>query len=614
MAMTMGVTGLSCTPLSRAAIAIALTLSSLDSLATDPRIVFAQASRSVLILEVLDKAGVTLSVHSAIAVAKGQAVSTCNVLIGAPGVAIRVGETQFKATVKAQDSQRNLCLLDVPSLSAPALQRAQAVESLSSGERVFAVSNALGLGIGISEGVVSGIRTFGPNSYVQFSAPVSPGSEGGALVDDEGRLVGVIDYRHRDGQNVNFAAPGQWILEIQGRSVANDERQHLHESAARAAREKKWAELVLLARDWCTKYPDDSDAWGSLAVGAAMQKDLDTEDLAWRAMRRIDPASVAAGVGLAKVMLKRGQNKESLDLARSLLTLRQEDVDVWIVIGRAEQALGHLKPAEEAFRRAISIFPWAIPAYEGLVGVAEQRGDAQALTEAWSRLAFLLPDVDFVQMRLIDSLLRENRPTRAFTLVERLLERVPQSGDAWYWKARVLAALGRPTDAIAAYRRSLEQSPSAPAWVWSGLATVCFESKLFPESIHAYQEAVKLAPDNFNLRFSLAVALKDGGHLDEAIALDEKLALEHPDSAGVWRQIGFARSIQGQADESAKALEHSLSLEPKQGKVWVALMQAYQAAGRREDVKRAYDSLRGIDSEWAEKAYRLLILPYEDVK
>jgi len=612
--MTMGVTGLSCTPLSRAAIAIALTLSSLDSLATDPRIVFAQASRSVLILEVLDKAGVTLSVHSAIAVAKGQAVSTCNVLIGAPGVAIRVGETQFKATVKAQDSQRNLCLLDVPSLSAPALQRAQAVESLSSGERVFAVSNALGLGIGISEGVVSGIRTFGPNSYVQFSAPVSPGSEGGALVDDEGRLVGVIDYRHRDGQNVNFAAPGQWILEIQGRSVANDERQHLHESAARAAREKKWAELVLLARDWCTKYPDDSDAWGSLAVGAAMQKDLDTEDLAWRAMRRIDPASVAAGVGLAKVMLKRGQNKESLDLARSLLTLRQEDVDVWIVIGRAEQALGHLKPAEEAFRRAISIFPWAIPAYEGLVGVAEQRGDAQALTEAWSRLAFLLPDVDFVQMRLIDSLLRENRPTRAFTLVERLLERVPQSGDAWYWKARVLAALGRPTDAIAAYRRSLEQSPSAPAWVWSGLATVCFESKLFPESIHAYQEAVKLAPDNFNLRFSLAVALKDGGHLDEAIALDEKLALEHPDSAGVWRQIGFARSIQGQADESAKALEHSLSLEPKQGKVWVALMQAYQAAGRREDVKRAYDSLRGIDSEWAEKAYRLLILPYEDVK
>jgi tetratricopeptide (TPR) repeat protein len=598
----------------RAAVAIALTLSSLDSLATDPRTVFAQASRSVLILEVLDKAGVTLSVHSAIAVARGQAVSTCNVLVGAPGVAIRVGERQFKATVKAQDSQRNLCLLDIPGLSAPAIRRPQAGESPSAGERVFAVSNALGLGVGVSEGVVSGIRTFGPNSYVQFSAPVSPGSEGGALVDDEGRLVGVIDYRHRDGQNVNFAAPEQWILEIEGRSLANDERRQLRESTARAAREKQWAELESLARDWCTKYPDDSDAWGALAISAAMQKDLDTEELAWREMRRIDPVAVAAGVGLARVMLKRGQRKESLELARSLLVLRQEDADVWVAIGQAEQALGHLKPADEAFRRAISIFPWAIPAYEGMVGVAEQRGDAQALSEAWARLAFLLPDVDFVQMRLVDSLLRENRPTRAFPLVERLLERVPQNGDAWYWKARTLAALGRPSDAIAAYRRSLQLSPSAPAWVWSALAAVCFEQKLFPESIQAYREAVKLQPDNFNLQFGLAVALKDGGYVDEAISLNERLATEYPDSPAVWRQIGFARLVLAQAEESAKALEHSLTLEPKQGKVWVALMQAYQAAGRRDDVKRAYDKLRDIDSEWAEKGYRLLILPYEDVK
>ena len=603
---------MSCTRFLRVAITITLAISSLDLLATDPRRVFAQASRSVLVLEVLDKSGLMLSVHSAIAVAEGRAVTTCNVLVGAPGVAIRAGNKQFKATVKAQDSLRNLCLLDIPGLSAPALQRPQAAESPSAGERVFAVSNALGLGVGISEGVVSGIRTFGPNSYIQFTAPVSPGSEGGALVDEEGRLVGVIDYRHRDGQNVNFAAPGQWILEIEGRSLANDERQRLREGATRAAREKQWAELVSLARDWCTKYPEDLDAWGALAVGAAMQKDLDTEELAWRAMRRLDAASVTAGVGLARVMLKRGQSKESLDLARSLLSLRQEDADVWIAIGQAEQALAHFKPAEEAFRRAISIFPWATPAYEGLVGVAEQRGDPQAATEAWSRLAFLLPDVDFVQMRLIDSLLRENRPTRAFPLVERLLERVPKSGDAWYWKARVLAALGRPTDAIAAYRRSLELSPSAPAWVWSGLATLCFELKLFPESIQAYREALKLVPDNFNLRFSFAVALKDGGYLDEAIALDEKLALEHPDSAAVWRQIGFARSIQGRADESAKALEHSLTLEAKQGKVWVSLMQAYQVAGRRDDVKRAYDTLRGIDSEWAEKAYRLVILPYEE--
>ena len=62
----------------------------------------------------------------------------------------------------------------------------------------------------ISEGVVAGIRHFPAGDYIQFSAPISPGSEGGALVDEQGRLVGVIDYRRRDGQNENYQYDTLW--------------------------------------------------------------------------------------------------------------------------------------------------------------------------------------------------------------------------------------------------------------------------------------------------------------------------------------------------------------------------------------------------------------------
>ena len=39
-------------------------------------------------------------------------------------------------------------------------------------------------------------------------------------------------------------------------------------------------------------------------------------------------------------------------------------------------------------------------------------------------------------------------------------------------------------------------------------------------------------------------------------------------------------------------------------------MYAYHIAERREDVKRAYQNLLGLDTAKAEQGYRTLILPY----
>ena len=68
---------------------------------------------------------------------------------------------------------------------------------------------------------------------------------------------------------------------------------------------------------------------------------------------------------------------------------------------------------------------------------------------------------------------------------------------------------------------------------------------------------------------------------------------------------------QGKADAAIPAYEKALSYDRKQAKVWAALMEAYHSAGRREDVKRAYQNLLSVDGTWAEQSYRKLILPYE---
>jgi hypothetical protein len=57
-----------------------------------------------------------------------------------------------------------------------------------------------------SQGIISAIRNIGGVAFLQMTAPISPGSSGGPLLDSEGRVVGIVTSTMA-GQNVNFAIP-----------------------------------------------------------------------------------------------------------------------------------------------------------------------------------------------------------------------------------------------------------------------------------------------------------------------------------------------------------------------------------------------------------------------
>jgi hypothetical protein len=76
------------------------------------------------------------------------------------------------------------------------------------GINVLVVSNPQGLNGTVSTGIVSAVRQGG--NLVQFTAPVSNGSSGGPVLDEDGNVIGIADWILRpDGneiaQNLNFA-------------------------------------------------------------------------------------------------------------------------------------------------------------------------------------------------------------------------------------------------------------------------------------------------------------------------------------------------------------------------------------------------------------------------
>jgi uncharacterized protein len=75
------------------------------------------------------------------------------------------------------------------------------------GERVYAIGNPRGLEQSMSEGIVSGLRDNDGAVWIQHSAPISPGSSGGALISSRGDLLGINSWFLKESQGLNFAVP-----------------------------------------------------------------------------------------------------------------------------------------------------------------------------------------------------------------------------------------------------------------------------------------------------------------------------------------------------------------------------------------------------------------------
>ena len=83
--------------------------------------------------------------------------------------------------------------------------------SLNVSEHITAIGVPLGVSKTVSDGMVSGFYEDNGVNLIQFTAPISPGSSGGALLNDRGEVVGITSASFSDGQNFNLTVPSSYI-------------------------------------------------------------------------------------------------------------------------------------------------------------------------------------------------------------------------------------------------------------------------------------------------------------------------------------------------------------------------------------------------------------------
>ena len=130
---------------------------------------------------------------------------------------VRPRGQQVEAEVVGLDRETDLAVLKVDRSGLPAVEIGDS-DDLRTGEIVLAIGSPMGLGGSVSLGVVSALgRQRGPEDpmvFIQTDAPINPGHSGGALVDTEGRLVGINTFilSHSGGsEGIGFAAPSNIV-------------------------------------------------------------------------------------------------------------------------------------------------------------------------------------------------------------------------------------------------------------------------------------------------------------------------------------------------------------------------------------------------------------------
>ena len=143
----------------------------------------------------------------------GFIVTNNHVIAGADAIQVLLADGRSaNASVVGNDPETDLAILQIDLPDLTPIELAQ-TSDIAVGDIVLAIGNPYGFGHSVSQGVVSGLGRFGLQlstyeGYIQTDATVHLGSSGGALIDSQGRLVGINTLIYTAGAERGEETPG----------------------------------------------------------------------------------------------------------------------------------------------------------------------------------------------------------------------------------------------------------------------------------------------------------------------------------------------------------------------------------------------------------------------
>jgi hypothetical protein len=264
---------------------------------------------------------------------QGQIVTNYHVIYGADKAVVRTqaGRSYPVKRIVAENREADLVLLtaDIPAREISAVDVSGKLPEV--GEKIYAIGHPMGLEKTVSEGIVSAIRKLPKlGDIIQITAAISPGSSGGPVFNASGVVIGVARATVRTGQNLNFAVPGQHVLELRG-GGGHSFTDFSHEMPGAALEKfqqgrechakKDYTRAVQAFQEAIKAKPDFAEAYHGLGMsyGAMRRTDLAVEN--FRQAVRLQPNNPYFHYHLAMAYSMSGDKNQAWEEYRTLSSL-----------------------------------------------------------------------------------------------------------------------------------------------------------------------------------------------------------------------------------------------------------------------------------------------------
>ena len=158
----------------------------------------------------------------------GMIVTSLHVIKDADQITVALSDKrEFEAKVTMRDPQSDLAFLSITAPGPLPYLDMRDSDTLEVGDLVLAIGNPFGVGQTVTQGIISALarKAAGVSDYqffIQTDAAINPGNSGGALVDMQGKLIGIntaIYSKSGGNMGIGFAIPANTLRALMGNEV-----------------------------------------------------------------------------------------------------------------------------------------------------------------------------------------------------------------------------------------------------------------------------------------------------------------------------------------------------------------------------------------------------------
>ncbi len=425
--------------------------------------------KSVVTVVNYDVDGDISSIGSGFFISKnGVLVTNFHVLDGAYSASIRtVDGAQYPvAAVLAKSRLVDLIKVRVDVAGSRTTPVVLSREQPGVADGVFVVGSPMGLEHTVSEGIISAVREMPAGGKVfQLTAPISQGSSGGPVLNQDGKVVGIVTFQVARGQNLNFAVSvdalemltdeasqpsvAEWTIRNsrQGPALAAA----LCSKGSRLTIQGEFEEALTYFKRAAEASPKDPDAWyglGSCYVG------LDQPDAAIAAYKRPieqDPDNDMAHFVLAMYYKTIGQFDLVIPALQEVIRIDPANLRARFELGSAYGALERTGEQIDTFREILDHQPDHIPTLLDLGAALGKIGRFDEAMALFTRASDLEPDNGLIHYNIGVTYSRMDRPDEAIRAYTLAIRADPRMASAHYNLGIIYVGQGRRNLALDQY-------------------------------------------------------------------------------------------------------------------------------------------------------------------